>query len=639
MCPFVPPHCLGPRSPDLYRDPETRTAWANPATGDASILCSLCPVLEHEAVAARFDDLRSTPASAFRLARARGVVEARTPEEVPAALAEVERAVASGLWAGGFVSYEAAPGLDRALAVRSPATDGPPLVWFGLFERREAARPLEASPVLERAAPPDWAPSIDVPRYAADVQAIRGLIAEGETYQVNHTFRLRAPLAGDDRSLYRALCLAQRGAHCAYVAAGRWRVLSASPELFFAIEGERIVSRPMKGTARRGRWAAEDEACAAGLRESAKDRAENAMIVDLIRNDLGRVAVAGSVEVPRRFEIERYETIWQMTSTVEATLRRGTPLVEVFRALFPCGSVTGAPKARAMRAIADLESSPRGIYTGAVGVLAPPGAAGPRAAFNVAIRTVVADARERVAEYGVGGGITFDSSAQGEYEECRAKALVLRSRRPAFELLETLRREPDGTYRLLEAHLGRLEGSATYFGFAFDDAAVRRALAALPVGNHPQRVRLTLSRDGRVGVWATRAPAPSPRPVRLAIDGDPLDHADPLLFHKTTLREPYTSRAARHPGADDVVLVNGPGEVTETTIANLAVRLDDRWWTPPLEVGCLPGVMRGHLLAEGTLAERRLLVADLLRADAVAVVNSLRGWRDAVVARCAAGAG
>ncbi len=588
-------------------------------------------------IEARFDDL--TPGgSSFRLIEPVGVVEAHRTGEVSSALAAVEAAAARGLWAAGFVSYDAAPGLDPALEVRTGAEGDPfvrlPLVWFAMFEGREAGslpQPPEDAPVAPAESP--WRPSIDRDRYDAAVARIHEHVAAGDTYQVNYTLRLRAQVRGDERDFYRDLCAAQRSAHCAYLNAGRYRVLSASPELFFRIDGARLTTRPMKGTLPRGRWPEEDEEAAERLAASAKDRAENAMIVDLLRNDMGRISEAGSVHVERMFEAERYETVWQLTSTISSRLRPSIGLVDVFRALFPSGSVTGAPKVRSMGIIADLEDSPRGVYTGAVGYVAPEARPGPRALFNVAIRTVVLDAQTGLAEYGTGGGITHDSSAAAEYDEALAKARVLTEHRPAFRLLETLRYEPDRGLCRLPEHLERLSASARYFGFRLEREAAVEALekAVADLAGGVSRVRLTLARDGAIEVTISPLPPAPGGPVRLAVDDEPVDPTDALLFHKTTRRSGYERRAARHPGADDVILVNRRGEVTESTIANLAVRLGGRWLTPPLDSGCLPGIYRSVLLREGRLAERAIAVEELASAEELALVSSARLWRAAVL--------
>lgn len=585
-------------------------------------------------IEARFDNLLSGAERSFRLVGPMDVTEARRPEEVAPALCALEAATAEGLWAAGFVSYEAAPGLDPNLEVRSRPAGDPfadlPLLWFATFEDREDD-PLDEDGAPAAPAGP-WTPSVDRAAYDAAIERIHAHIAAGDTYQVNHTLRLRSRFDGDERDLYRDLCLAQRGGHASYLDIGRYRVLSASPELFFRIEGDHITTRPMKGTAPRGRWATEDDAAAARLVASAKDRAENAMIVDLLRNDLGRVSEPGSVRVERLFEAERYETVWQLTSTVSSRLRPGTALVDVFRALFPSGSVTGAPKIATMRIIARLEDSPRGVYCGAVGCLAPPGSGEPRANFNVAIRTVVLDRQTRTAEYGVGGGITHDSQAAREYDEVLTKARVLTTRRPPFELFETLRHEPAVGFRHVVEHLDRLGGSARYFGFRFhrDEAVgVLEKVAAEARGE--ARLRLTLTRDGTLRAETTPLPAVPEHPVRVALDDEPVDPADPWLFHKTTRREPYEHRRRRRPDVDDVLLVNVRGEVTESTIANLAVRLDGAWWTPPLDAGLLAGTYRAVLLREGELRERPIRIDELRSAEEVALVSSVRGWRPAAL--------
>ena len=587
-------------------------------------------------IEARFDDLVAGAERAFRLAEPVGVIEARRPSEVAGAIDAAGSAAARGLWAAGFVAYEAAPGLDPELSVHVRAPDDPfaelPLAWFALFERKEDLPPLEPGRLdPSGSAGSPWRPSVDRATYDAAVERIRELIAAGHTYQVNHTIRLRAMIQGDERGLYRDLCLAQRGGYAAFLDLGRYRVLSASPELFIRIDGERITTRPMKGTAPRGRWLAEDEEIAARLVASSKDRAENAMIVDLLRNDLGRICRTGSVEVERMLEAERFETVWQLTSTIEGDLRPEITLLDTFRALFPSGSVTGAPKVRTTRIIADLEDSARGPYCGAIGYLAPAGSGEPRASFNVAIRTVVLDAQTRTAEYGVGGGITHDSSASGEYEEIVAKARVLTDVRPAFELFESLAHVPAEGFRHLDEHLERLAGSAGYFGFRFEPeaaaAALKRAVAEV---TGTSVVRLTLARDGGLSTDVRDLP-PADDAVRVALDDEPVDPSDVWLFHKTTRRAPYQRRRGRRPDVDDVLLVNDRGEVTESTIANLAVRLDGVWVTPPVDAGLLPGTYRNVLLREGRMRERPVTVDELRGARELALVSSVRGWRPAAL--------
>jgi para-aminobenzoate synthetase / 4-amino-4-deoxychorismate lyase len=584
-------------------------------------------------IEARFDDLTGDEPS-FRLVGPAGVLEARRPDEVLSVLAAAEQAAARGLWVAGFVAYDAAPGLDRALEVHPRARDAfaeLPLAWFAMFEGREET--VLPEPAADARASDGWTPTMPRGDYDAAIDRIHRHIADGDTYQVNLTLALRAQVEGDARGLYRDLAYAQRGAYASYLDTGRYRILSASPELFFRIDGDRIVSKPMKGTAPRGRWLEEDEAIRDRLAGSVKDRAENAMIVDLLRNDIGRVARRGSVRWSDVFAVERYATVWQLTSTVDADLLPDASVTDVFAALFPCGSVTGAPKVSTMRIIAALERNARGLYCGTVGYLAPVGSIDPRARFNVAIRTVVQDVSSGAATYGVGGGITWDSKAAAEYDETVAKAQVLTTRRPAVRLLETLRHDPDTGYQRLDEHIDRLRSSATYLGMTIDLDVVREALGheAARFPSRASRVRLVVDARGRVR--AGSAPLPGTRePVRLALDRDhPVDPADPMLFHKTTARDRYEAAAERFPDADDVVLVNTRGRVTETTRANVALRRGDRWVTPPLDDGVLPGCERAALLADGTLAEAPITIEEFERADQIAFLNSVRGWRAAVL--------
>jgi para-aminobenzoate synthetase/4-amino-4-deoxychorismate lyase len=589
---------------------------------------------------ARFDDLAPGSERSFRLTGPVAELVAATADEVLPILGRAEAEAAGGRWVAGFVTYEAAPALDPACAVRAVEAGSAwaelPLAWFGVFEGREPVPPPEPSSDPGPADAAGWRPSIPRDRYLDAVERIRELIAAGEAYQVNHTLRMRTELGagatadgGLDRR-YAELVLAQRGGFGADLRAGRFRILSASPELFFSWDGDRVTTRPMKGTARRGRWPEEDAAAAAALRASAKDRAENAMIVDLLRNDLGRVAVPGTVVADPLFSLERYETVWQMTSTVSGRVPSGTTLPDVFRALFPSGSVTGAPKIASMRVIAELEDSPRGVYTGAVGYLAPPGSGEPRAEFSVAIRTIQVDTATGAAEYGVGGGITFDSSAEAEHEEVRAKSAVLTELRPRFDLFETVRYEPGRGFLHLREHLGRLGRSAAYFGFRLDPKRVREQLEEAAAGaSEPLRARLALGRDGSTRLQVASAPALG-APVRVAIVEDPpVDPEEVWLFHKTTMRETYERRRRLRPEADDVLLVNTAGLVTESTIANLAARVDGSWLTPPVADGLLPGTYRDVLVREGRLLERSLRMADVRRAQALALVSSVRGWRPA----------
>ncbi|MFQ6006409.1 MAG: chorismate-binding protein, partial [Woeseia sp.] len=412
--------------------------------------------------------------------------------------------------------------------------------------------------------------------------------------------------------------------YAAYIECDDHAIVSASPELFFRLNGEHLISKPMKGTARRGLASADDLEARRRLYESQKNRAENVMITDMVRNDMGRIAAPGSVQVPRLFETEKYPTVWQMTSTVSVQTK--APVAGVFRALFPCASVTGAPKVSSMAIIAGLEDTPREVYTGAIGFMAPDR----QARFNVAIRTAIVDRHTGEAVYGVGGGIVWDSDPDEEYQECLAKARILSTPDcgQAFELLETMLWTPDDGYFLLDKHLNRMRASAGYFDFEFDRAEIEKELAGiaerLPRERH--RIRLLLQRDGRIhSVEAPLVDADSDRPRRLVPAREPIDSSDPFLYHKTTRREVYEQALRSAGDADDVLLWNEDGYITETGIANVIVRLDGELVTPPVECGLLAGTYRALLLERGELRERKVHLSELSGSTDLTLVNSLRG--------------
>jgi para-aminobenzoate synthetase/4-amino-4-deoxychorismate lyase len=568
--------------------------------------------------------LPGTEGRSFRFDGLERVLAATTPAAVPGVLAEVERAVAGGRHAAGFVGYEAAPGLDPALPA-SRRHPGWPLAWFGIFAERVPVAPgVTGVPGGCRLLAP--VPVWDAARYTVAFQAVKAYIAAGDSYQVNLTFRQRFRFHGEPFALYRQLCAAQPAAFCAWLDLGNGRAdASASPELFFARRGAQITMRPMKGTAARGTGAADDARRRRQLGASPKERAENLMIVDLVRNDLGRVAATGSVSVPELFAVESYPTLHQMTSTVTARLRDGVGLAEIFRALFPCGSVTGAPKRRSMAIIDELEEGTRGLYCGAIGFVSP----GDEAVFNVAIRTALLDLRRGEGELGVGSGVTADAEAAAEYRECLGKAAFLAHGAEPLQLVETLRWEAGRGYALLERHLRRLEVSAAALGFDCAADTVRSALLAAAPGGGQHTVRLRLAADGTVAITtaplASRPPAAGPATVALA--AAPVDSREPLLYHKTTWRPWYDGVLDRYPGCVDVLFCNRRGEVTEGTIHNLVVERDDRLLTPPVASGLLPGTLRGELLATGVLEEAVIRREELSAAGRMWLINSVRGWR------------
>ena len=539
-------------------------------------------------------------------------------DEVMPLIGQIEACVQEeGCYAAGFISYEAAPAFDPSLPAKP---DGEfPLLWFGLFTQIDEIVLPDEGTADDVAV--DWQPSVDREAYNRCLHAIRGCIQAGDTYQVNYTYRLQARTDIDPWRLFVGIAGDGAAHYAGFVDTGEWVLCSASPELYLRIDGQQVESRPMKGTAARGLWVEDDQARRELLSVSEKDRAENVMIVDMVRNDLGRVARPGSVQVPDLFTIEKYPAVWQMTSTVRA--RTSEPLGRMLQATFPPASITGAPKRRTMEIIASLETTPRRIYTGTIGYLAP----GRRAQLNVAIRTVCLHTPTGRAEYGVGGGVVWDSTPAGEYEESLAKARVLKPRSRDFDLLETLLWSGPAGFTLLDYHLKRLAGSADYFGYAADLPKIRNALSDLAAGLPPvpHRVRLLVARHGGIRCEAALLDPAALRFGDVAPAREPIDRRDVFLYHKTTRRRVYEEAVRSSPGFGDVLLFNEDGEVTETTMANLAVEIDGILWTPPVRCGVLPGTQRAWLLDQGRLRERVLHVPEVFASPNVFLLNSVRG--------------
>ncbi|MEN9904340.1 MAG: hypothetical protein RLZZ555_905 [Pseudomonadota bacterium] len=562
------------------------------------------------------------------------VLRADSPSQVLPLLEQVQAESAAGRWCVGYLAYEAAPAFDSALAVHS--ADGP-LAWFAVFDQalpwpRGEALPQGAAEAAQPPAKASWGRGPERLAFRRDIEAIQAAIAAGDCYQINHTAQLNGELLqGSALALYAALRRAQPGGYSAFIDAGECQLLSVSPELFFDWDGSRLLVRPMKGTAARGATPEADQANADALRASLKERAENVMIVDLIRNDLSRVAQPFSVKVPELFALQALPTVWQMTSDVTAESRPGTTLADVFAALFPCGSITGAPKVQAMRLIHELEPGPRGAYCGAIGVVRPGG----HATFNVAIRTVTAQGNR--LSCGIGSGITSGASVEGEWQEWRNKRAFLDRASEPFDLLETLALA-DGVLRNLAEHLARLERAARHFGYPFDESALRASLAELEQ-SHPQglwRVRVLLDAQGRTQVQAFAMEA-SPAEVTLALAAQPFEAAySEFVRYKTTRRAHYDAVAPTQPGLFDAILWNERGELTECTRGNIALQLDGEWLTPALFCGLLDGVGREVALREGRVREAVLRVDDLQRATGLAFINSLRGWIPARLAPASA---
>lgn len=619
---------------------------------------------------ARFDEQNYR---SYLFLRPRRVLAIEKLAELPALFAEIQHCLAQGSFAAGFLSYECGYHFQD-LAELADRACGLPLAWIGIYERPlifdHAAGTLEGAPVDEflqqfpgRPVPagegarsrnvsgplegsPGAAPGptkvctydirdmrlIDEKEYVAKLQAVQDYIAAGDTYQVNFTHPLRFSFSGSPLALFQALRRQQRVSYNAFIHRQEHCILSFSPELFFRTGRGRITTRPMKGTAQRGKDAREDLRLARWLRGDVKNRAENVMIVDLLRNDLGRICRFGSIRTEELFAVEKYETLFQMTSTISGELKPGVSYYDIFWSLFPCGSVTGAPKIRTMQIIRELEPHPRGVYTGAIGFFSPAG----EAVFNVPIRTIVL--RQGEGEMGVGSGIVADSSAPEEYRECLLKTEFLTRRVEPFRLLESILW--DGEYAFLPEHLERLESSAEYFDFGFERAAVTEQLeknGSLLQRGSRYKVRLLLDRTGAVTLENVAiAEEEGTGPVLLS--SRRTDSSDKFLYHKTTHRQFYDAlhAEAREQGFLEVIFRNERDEITEGAISNIFVEKDSKLFTPPVSCGLLPGVYRQHVLANRPEAQEKVLyLDDLLHADALYICNAVRGWRRVTLASTA----
>jgi len=580
------------------------------------------------------------------------VIEATNAAQLRDLFEQVGQATRRGWSAAGFFAYECGQVFEPKVPGPARATKHP-LAWLGIYEREyrfdhskgafldgdppELAR-TEPHADAERHAPLQLEPALRESQYALKIDRIQEWIRAGDVYQLNLTFPLRAKVTERPSTLYERVRRRQPVDYGAFVhwRAGR-RILCFSPELFFRIAeldstGRRITTRPMKGTAPRGRTNAEDRELAEWLRNDVKNRSENVMIVDLIRNDLGRLCEFGTVRVESLFAVERYPTLWQMTSTVTGELRRNAGYYDIFRALFPCGSITGAPKVRAMQLISEIESEPRGVYTGSIGYFSRE-----RSVFNVAIRTVDLDGEN--ATMGVGGGIVIDSTADAEFRECQLKAEFLSHTEEPFSLIESLLW--GGGYRLIEMHLDRLADSAAYFDYPCDRDEVRDLLlsvAAVFIDNQPRKVRLLLDRDGSVHIEheiiSTADDSQIGEHGRVCIADGRTDPSDRFLFHKTTRRQLYAGalKSATDAGFADMLFLNTRGEVTEGAINNVFIERKGSWITPPVSCGLLAGVYRRYLLeTREDIVERVLSLQDLQSADAIYLTNAVRGMRRVIL--------
>ncbi len=587
------------------------------------------------------DDARPDGASAARLYRgAKEVVVARRAAEVAPALERIDALRKQGFDLVGYLAYEAGLALEGRLLPLADARTGAtgPLVWFGAFEGHQPIAADDVPGWLSAAAQPGIAqigplePQLSPGGYTAVFTELQEAIAAGDIYQANLTFPLAGSFRGDPLALYAALRPAAGAGYGGVVFDGTHWLLSCSPELFFAERDGAALVKPMKGTRPRGRDPAEDARLAAELAASEKDRAENLMIVDLLRNDLSRVAEAGSVRVEKPFAVETYPTLHTMTTTVRARLQPGKGAVDMVRALFPCGSITGAPKIRAMELIGDVERDARGPYCGAIGRIDAAG----DAAFNVAIRTLRLTPGENGrgrAVMGVGGAIVADSEPLDEWRECLIKGGFVRLRAGGADLIETMRFTPDDGAALLELHLERIKASADELGYALDRHAVRNAIQALCFeADAPARLRLVASRSGAYALELGPLPEVLDRPMRCIVLPLPVDPGDWRLRHKCSDRGFYDAglAAAKAAGSDEALFIRDDGLLTEGCFTNLFVERDGRLLTPPARLGLLPGVLRQSLIEGGRAVEAELSLDDLK--DGFLIGNALRGLLPAVLA-------
>lgn len=569
------------------------------------------------------------------------IIRADSLEMVESGLRRIDEALSSGHHAAGFISYEAGFAFEKSLP-SSRRSDGPYL-WFGVYDSpivydhrkkqfggKENLVPEPPGAYAQSSGISDLRASISKSDYISAVGKIGHYIREGDTYQVNYTFKLRFDFSGDPGALYCRIRNEQHVPYSAFLGLENTSVLSFSPELFFRVEGSQIWLKPMKGTSARGRNPEEDVQRISDLRRSEKNRAENLMIVDLLRNDVGKVAETGSVKVSKLFEVEKYDTVFQATSMIRAKLRKDWLAQDILLALFPSGSVTGAPKIRTMQIIQELEREPRGVYTGAIGFFSPHG----KAVFNVAIRTLVLDNLKKTGEMGVGSGIVHDSIPEEEYRECILKAKFVTEPSLEFKLFETIRWDRRDGLQFLRLHLRRMRRSAEYFDFRFRLPEIKEALGRCEKGIRrqsnagPYRVKLTLSRNGAVDVEYSKL-RPLTGVQRVAISQTGTNSGNRFFFHKTTNRDIYDDyvRRAETSGVFDFIFLNERDEVTEGARSNVIIRKDGRFYTPPLSCGVLAGIYREHLLGRKGISpeEKVLLVRDLFAADELFLCNALRG--------------
>jgi len=562
------------------------------------------------------------------------IISCYSLDDVEKVFFEMEDFRKRGYYLAGFISYEAGYSFEETLKSLAIGSDFP-LVWFGVYKNPFIFREGEAIDLFNAISTyriTDFRPNISRDEYINNVKAIKNFIRKGITYQVNYTFKYRFNFSGSIYGLYRELKSRQAVSYSAFIHTDRYSILSFSPELFFRKKGNSIVVRPMKGTIERGRTPQEDEFKKTILENSIKDRSENIMIVDLLRNDLGRICKSGTVATKGLFEVERYETLFQMVSTVKGILKKDTSFYELFKAIFPSGSVTGAPKISTMEIINSIEKEPRRIYTGGIGFIGPDG----ESVFNVAIRTVLIDNLSKKGEMGIGSGIVYDSNASKEFEECKLKASFISLPRMDFELIESILWKPKNGFYLLRLHLERLKSSARHFNFRFDrkfiierlkeiEKKFKRALS--------YKVRVLLGKTGNIRI-DYRPITKEREPVKIRFSTKRTFSDNMFLYHKTTNRHLYDEEYNRwnKKGYFDVIFTNEKNQITEGSISNIIIKKGRFFYTPPIGCGLLEGVFRKNLFKENPLLKEKVLYKkDLLNADEIYVANSVRGMLRAVL--------
>ncbi len=574
------------------------------------------------------DDARAQGAAMTRLYQTPiDTISAYALREIPALMAALRDAHNAGQHVAGYLAYEAGYAFEKGLDLESTDTSAP-LAWFGIFNQYQE---IDSEAMPSRLPDPQGAwisefqPEISQNDYAAAFSAVQNFIVDGDIYQANLTFRALARYAGNPLALYAAIRPRAAAGYGGIVWTGTGWHLSFSPELFFALKDGRVTTKPMKGTAVRQADAAMDRAAAGGLCSDPKQRAENLMIVDLLRNDLSRVCMPGSVEVPELFRIESYPTVHQMTSTVTGQLANGGDAIDLIEAIFPCGSITGAPKIRAMQIIDALEHSPRRVYCGSIGRIDADGSA----AFNVAIRTFCLNETTKQVSLGLGSGVVADSRMDDEWAECLAKGEFARMTGDGaggygFDLIETMRFEPASGLQRLELHLERMKASAQFFGFEFDRHAVRNQLHAVTFHlENISKIRLLCAKSGAIAIEVRNAPATPAIPWCAKVMPLPVERDDFRLYHKTSDRAFYDLARRLAGNVDEVLFTDTDGFLTEGSFTAIFVRRGDMLLTPPLSQGLLPSVLRRALIDQGQAIEAKLRAEDL--ADGFFLGNSLRG--------------